>query len=225
MSQVPPNNLGQLPYWHPPLHSPSSYGDMILNQYPGFKNSPVYKNGVEVYNATPERLNTNYGRERFSEFYFPGDAGGPNEDNLANPGNKNKAVLEIYNQDFANNPQLRKELTTGELLHGMAKDPYYAQLRNQFAQNFSPDANYKNQYVYNQWKAPGETFDQTMNRTIIDSYLRAGILPHDANSEEWTSVYTPQQQQILGQIKQYLQTGKKELGQPAPPLDLGSQRF
>jgi hypothetical protein len=153
--------------------SPQSYGRSLLEKFPGFKNSPTFQNGYAVYDATPERQNTQYGQQRYSEWFDPKNKGG--SDQLNNPaGNVNYPVDEIYKKDYINNPGLKQELSVGEMLHGMHNDSYYSQLRNNFSNSFTPEAQRRNNFIYNNWKNPNENFSQTMNRTILDSYLRAG---------------------------------------------------
>lgn len=174
----------------------------VFKQFPGFKNSPAYQNGIQVIDSTPERQNTQYGQERVSEFYHPGEQGG--EDMLPNPGDPSKAVLEIYRKDELKDPNKKKALVIGEMLHGMRMDPKWNELRQEFNQNFSPDAQRKNAFVNKQWAEQGESPEQTMDRTTLDAYIRAGFMPKDKDSPEWTSMYSKQQSATLSKMMDYL---------------------
>lgn len=178
----------------------------VFKQFPGFKNSPTYANGLQVIDSTPERQNTQYGQERVSEFYAPGEEGGGEGQNgmLINPGDKNKAVLEIYRKDELKDPAKKKSLIIGEMLHGMHDDPNWQQMRQEFAQNFTPDAQRKNMHIHKQWGSEGETPEQTMDRTTLDAYIRAGFMPKDKDSPEWTSMYSKQQSATLSKMMDYL---------------------
>lgn len=180
----------------------------IFQQYPGFKNSPAFKNGLQLLDATPERQNTPYGRQVASSYYPPGEPGGGNQ--ALNPGDINKAVLEIYRKNERTNPTAKKELVIGEMLHGMKQDPNWQKLRKEFAQYFSPRAKAINAMMYNRDKSEGETPEQTMDRTHLDAYIRAGFMPKDKQSAEWTGGYTPQQSLIISKMAKYLKTGRAE---------------
>lgn len=208
-------DLSSLPAgWHAPMNTPLSYGQMMLDEYPGFKNSPAFKNGFEVYDATQQRQQTPYGQQRYSEWYFPGEKGGDKHDMLPNPGNSKRAVDEVYNPNVLANPAMKKELILGEMLHGAAQDPQYAQMRQQFAQSFTPQERQRQQknmtnphsdfYAY-----PGETQDQMLNRSGTDAYLRGYFMPH-LDDPGWTQSYSPAQQQLVQQMMQYLQTGQRQ---------------
>ncbi len=196
-----------------PVNTPWSYGQMMLDEYPGFKNSPAFKNGFEVRDATPERQQTEYGKSRYSEWYFPGEPGGKDEDMLPNPGNSKRAVLEIYNQKVLNDPDLKKELVLGEMLHGAKEDPYYASLRKQFADSFTPQEverqtkNMSNEesdfYAY-----PGESRKQMLERSGIDAYLRGYFMPN-VDDPGWVKAYSPKQKDIADKMMNYFKTGEQ----------------
>lgn len=200
------------PDWHPPMQSPWSYGQMMLDENPGFKNSPAFKNGFEVHDAPQHRQKTPYGQERYSEWYEPGEKGGTKHDMLPNPGNPKRAVDEIYRPDVLSNPDMKKELILGEMLHGAAQDPQYAQFRNQFAQSFTPQEQQRQLHGMTDKQSdfyayPGETQAQMMNRSGTDAYLRGSFMPH-LDDPRWAQSYSPAQQAIVQQMQQYLKTGQ-----------------
>ena len=186
----------------------SAEGEQILNEYPGMRKS--YPKGVQIIDASDARKAQapQWTNVRQSEFYHPGEKGG--QDMLPNPGDKKKAVLEIYNKDYQKAGPARKELVVGELLHGLKNDPKYKQLRTDFANNFSPAeklSQVKNMQNPNSdfySETPGETHGAMMERSGIDAYIRGSFMP--STGGEWTSAYTPKQAQIVDQIHQYLKT-------------------
>jgi hypothetical protein len=181
--------------------------NQVFQEFPGFKNSPAYQNGLQVIDATPNRKGNEFGSQRVSEFYQPGEQGG--QDMLSNPGDPSKAVLEIYRKDELKDPGKKKALVVGEMLHGMTADPKWNELRQEFAQNFTPDAQRRNNYIYGQDKEEGEKPEDVMNRSTLDAYIRAGFMPKDKDSPEWTSMYSPQQSATLSKMMDYLRGRKK----------------
>lgn len=185
--------------------------DQVMKEYPGFKNSPDFKNGVQVIDSTPDRQMTQYGQQRYSEYYAPGEKGGT--DQLNNPGDIKKAVLEIYNRDVIKNPEAKKELIMGELLHGAKQDPQYAKLRSEFAKHFTQDEvqaqirNMKNPHSDFYSETPGETPQQMMERSGIDAYIRGHFMK--SQGDEWTKGYSPKQKEIIQQLESYLKTGSR----------------
>ena len=195
------------------------YGLKAVQKYPGFKR--VYKQGVQVMDASPERIKSapQWTSNRVSEFYFPGEKGGM--DMLPNPTDGKKAAIEIYNKDYTSkNPAAKDELIVGELLHGMRQDPGYAKLRKQFSQNFTPEevklqkASMKNPKSDFYSEIPGETHQQMMERSGIDAYIRAHFMPNSPGSSEWKSAYSPKQRQIIQQIHTYLKTDPTQDSRP-----------
>lgn len=179
----------------------------VFSQFPGFKNSPQFQNGLQVIDAAPNRKGNEFGGQRVSEYYQPGEDGG--QDMLPNPGDKSRAVLEIYRKDELKDPAKKKALVIGEMLHGMRDDPQWQQMRQLFAQHFTPDAQRRNNFIYNNDKEEGEKPEDVMNRSTLDAYIRAGFMPKDKDSPEWTSMYSPQQSLILTQMMDYLRGRKK----------------
>lgn len=179
----------------------------VFQQFPGFKNSPAYQNGIQVIDATPDRKGNEYGQQRVSEFYHPGEQGG--QDMLPNPGDPNRAVLEVYRKDELKDPNKKKALVVGEMLHGMSMDPQWNEMRKEFANQFTPNAQRRNNFIYSQDKEEGEQPEDVMNRSTLDAYIRAGFMPKDKDSPEWTSMYSPEQAKTLAKMKTYLRTGKK----------------
>lgn len=180
----------------------------VFQQFPRFKNSPTYQNGLQVIDATPNRKGNEFGGQRVSEFYQPGEQGG--QDMLPNPGDPNRAVLEVYRKDELKDPNKKKALVVGEMLHGMHDDPHWQQMRQEFAQQFTPDAQRRNNFIYSQDKEGNEKPEEVMNRSTLDAYIRARFMPKDKDSPEWTSMYSPEQAKTLAKMKSYLRTGKKQ---------------
>jgi hypothetical protein len=200
-------------------------GSQVLTEYPGLKNSPAFKNGYQVISASdPNRLSSDYAKQRGGELYQPGEATTPQTakefDALVNPGDPNKTVLEVYDQKTAKDPNLLKQFAFGEAIHGAKQDPKFAALRQEFSDSFYPDlmADKKQRFATGKLGGdlapmPGgkETFEQMMNRSGTDAYIRAYFMKDVPNygSEEWLSQLSPKQFEVLNKMRDYLKTGKQ----------------
>jgi hypothetical protein len=199
---------------------PDDIGASVLAEYPGLRNSPEFKNGYQVRIADPNRVaekNQKYPK-RGAEYFARGEKGGI--DQLVNPGDPNKAVLEIYDTGGTSDPNKIKGMALGEAIHGAKQDPAFSKLRDEFYGAFSPDFVHKFQKLYTEGKlsggdmggSPGQSFGEMMDQSGTDAFIRAHFMKSDPNypSKEWLSKLNPRQQEILGRMESYLKTGKGE---------------
>lgn len=140
------------------------------------------------------------------EFYPPWESENPN------PG---KPTLELYDREMKG-PALESAVV-GDMLHylgavdpasGKAVDPNWRALRSQLIAARDPDSQKMDANAYKEDRAQGETrsFEDWMNESRADAYVRGYLTPDKAN--EWADVYSPQQKEILKRMKGYLTSGR-----------------
>ena len=141
------------------------------------------------------------------EYYPPWERDNPE------PG---KATVELYNQ--SGTPEQTENLITGDMMHylggvdprtGEVIDPTWFKLKQQIIQSRTSEqqriddrAYQRDAPLYNNNPPPQDEWMQ-MNRG--DAYIRGKLTP-DAQ-DNWRNMYTPDQQQILEQLRQYLTRG------------------
>lgn len=135
----------------------------------------------------------------------------PDENENPRPGN---ATIEVFNPELKGDDLERAVF--GDMLHHMPSvDPYYAKMRDALRDSLTPQQLKIDQETYDGEKREfGEDrpFDQWMNESRLDAYVRGKLTPGKAN--EWRDVYTPDQDKLLAQMLKYLSTPSKQTSAP-----------
>jgi hypothetical protein len=86
---------------------------------------------------------------------------------------------------------------------GTPVDPAWLQYKQQFLNAMTPEQQAINQRAYQQ-EGDQRSFDDWMQQSRVDAFLRGGLFP--SINPEWQrpGFYTPEQQQLLQQMNQYL---------------------
>jgi hypothetical protein len=146
----------------------------------------------------------------------------PWEGRNPNPG---KHTIEMYNADAT--PQQKSDLVAGDMLHyigavdpttGKAIDPGFRALKEQFIKSMTPRQLGMAQQRFADEKAAGSyapevTFDQYLDMSHADEYLMGALTPDQGDywrgrpGSHQKSVYSPEQDQILNQMRGYLAQG------------------
>ena len=114
----------------PPVHPVLK---QVLDENPGF--AKVYNaDNTSVVFATGDRARRG-AKERGGLEFWPSTEEGTEDYPHPAPG---KNVLEVYTDELKNKPEVLKNAIAGDLTHGMAQDPYWKNLRDEFMQSFTP---------------------------------------------------------------------------------------
>jgi hypothetical protein len=179
----------------------------VLDEYPGL--TKVHNPSITTAMfASPERLQaaiknaqtySTTGDPGFLE-YWPSDEEGP--EGFPHPTGGGKNVLEIY-KDELRDIEVLKPMIFGDLLHGMVKDPTFAKMRDEFANNFSPEA----KRLMETRKGQDDFYSPDSS---IDAFIRGAIVPYKGGNwiQQQPYLYTPKQLEILNRMKNYLRTGE-----------------
>lgn len=175
----------------------SSVLPQITSQYPRL--ADVLK-GASVQYGPPEA------RGGFLETYPPWEGHNPT------PGRPNITVF-----DRSLNPV--SDYIAADALHflggvdprtGQQIDPRWAALKQQFAGSMTPAQQEMNQRAFQMDKARDPTearsFDDWMQQSRIDAYLRGGLFPQINPEWQRPDIFSPNQQMLLQQMRQLLQT-------------------
>jgi hypothetical protein len=138
--------------------------------------------------------------ERQLEFYSPDEPDSPT------PG---RPTLEIFN------PNLRGEALEhaiyGDMLHHLPTvDRTWSAMRDKLRQSLTPDQQAMDRRAYERdQRTYGEDrpYDEWHNASRLDAYIRGRLSP-DAN-DDWRDVYTPDQHNLLNQMEDHLQLGRR----------------
>ena len=186
--------------------SPDSVLRSVLTEYPGFAKN-FNANNTSLVFANGERAQRGLKERGGLEFWSPNESGTPDYPSPA-PG---KNVLEIYSNDLKNNPTALKQAVYGDLMHGMASDPYWKGLRDQFMESFTPEEINRQQKGKTWWddvNGSKQRFGPT-----YDAYIRGWIANegegHQGQAESGNTMYSPRQLQVLQEMQNYLTTGKE----------------
>ena len=173
--------------------APDPYAQAVTEakqKYPRFANIPI-------------KLTTGSG-PGWSETYEPDDKENPH------PGNWTVQLR----SDEAKNGKVPHSSTVGfEMIHALqANDPQYQKMTDQFVKSMTPSQLSSAKQAYQRDKkvfGTTESFDKWLPRVQAQEYIRGGIftdvIPNWVGPKG-EGQYTPQQTQLLGQIKNYLQT-------------------
>lgn len=169
------------------------------------------KNTSVVF-ANPERSKYGLKNNGSLEYWSAGEKG---DDKFPSP-DPNKNVLEVYDDKLKNNPEALKQAIYGDLMHGMANDKHWNQLRTEFMSNFTPEERKRQQNRSTWWddvNGPKEKFGSP----TYDAYIR-GVIANDGDwkagqKDSGNTMYSPKQLQILQKMKDYIKTGKEDQGQ------------
>ena len=170
------------------------------------------KDNFDIVFADDKRreLNQKYGGGGGIEAWFPDDEG---VGEYKNP-NLGKYTIEIYDKELANNPNQAAGAVFRDALHFMAElDPKYQNLRKNFADNFLDTEKNFLQKKYKE-ENPKLSFDDWMNRRMIEGYIRGGFGEQSQYGELFNKTYrengisieaySPKQREVINQMKQYL---------------------
>lgn len=116
-------------------------------------------------------------------------------------------TIELFDKDLEG--QWLEDAVAGDSMHGLASyDPRFAQMRQQFRSLLTPEQVAFDRRKFDAEREPGDTFDNWMERSWLDAYIRGYLFP-DKN-DEWrkAGVYTPEQTQLLEQMRAHI-TGKR----------------
>jgi hypothetical protein len=162
------------------------------------KYPPLQRHPFSIINAAQDNP------EAYSEFYPAWEEENPQ------PG---QHTIEAYSK-LQNSPH-QEDLITGEMLHllggetpqGAPVDPEYQKMKQSFIGAFSPEQLAEEHQQHQdpnraQW-VQGRPFNQYMDQSRGDAYIRAGLFPK-ANPNWGPDSFNPQQQVILNNIKKYL---------------------
>lgn len=193
----------------PSSFAPDSILKNVFTKYPrlsGVNNPQTTK----VIFSTPERdsrLQEIGGSDRQLEYFPPNE---PGETRFPHPSPGN-TVLEIYDKKLKSNPDLLEKAILGDLLHGMKNDPQYGKMRDEFKNNFTPQA-----------LAMEKRNGNDLSDSRIDEYIR-GYVADDPNDEfvldykNGHPVYSKKQIELMDKMKAYV-SGKDN--QSNPEIDL-----
>lgn len=138
--------------------------------------------------------NSNDGRQL--EYYPPNEAMNPH---------KGRPSIEIFNKGLQGDA-LQNAIFGDMLHHQPTIDPQFAALKQQFQSSFNPQQTEINKARYQQAIQSGETgsFDDWMNRSQVDAYIRGYLAPDAADEWRKQGAYTPEQMKILDSMKALL---------------------
>lgn len=147
------------------------------------------------------------GDGRQLEYYPPWESENPM------PG---KATVELYNQ--SGSPAETQNLIAGDMLHYLGSvdptnnqpiDPTFQKLKQQLIQSRVPGQVANDQEAYNMelpyYGANPPSMEDYMQDNRGDAYIRGKLTPDAA--DEWKRMYTPDQNQILELLRQYITRG------------------
>ena len=149
--------------------------------------------GIEAAYGDPKR-NTGGG---YLEFYPPDEERNPR------PG---VPYIEMYDRSVRG-PDLVNMLFGDALHYVPVVDKDFASMREQFSATLTPRQREVDQRAYQRaMREYGESrkFDDWFNVSRLDAYIR-GYLAPDKNNE-WAGIYTPQQKEILEQMRARLRS-------------------
>lgn len=176
----------------------------VLRDNPGM--AKVFNLGnTQIMRATPERE-----RPYYLEFWVKGDSGTPS---LPPPTGGKTNVLELYKK-LGNDPATIKNAIYGDLLHGMATDPYYKSLRDQFIKAYTPQE-LKRIKEKQSWWDDANGGAPLASPAVTDAYIRGWLSPGEHASavqgqrQSGNTMYSAQQLLILKKMEQYIKTGRR----------------
>ena len=194
----------------------------LLKENPGL-GSVLNEDNTKIVIADKSRkeLNKRYGGGGGLETWFPDDTG---PEGFPNP-ELGKYIFEIYDDKITKDPEILKEAVRLDSLHAMKNDDKWNEMRSNFFSSFDPNVlNWeKNQRYPKLKKDDKETFEEYMDRTALDGYLRGGLnsisdkkLKQGVYLDEFAlnyrgldsegSLYTKEQRDIIDKMNQYLKT-------------------
>jgi hypothetical protein len=137
-----------------------------------------------------------------------------------NPG---KFTVEVYNKNAKG--QQRTDMIAGDMLHYLGAvdpstnqpvDPEWRRLKEKFISTLRPEQIERDKGIFENERnkmGPGVTFEQWMDVSRSDAYLR-GYLTPDPNGDKWR--YPPEQVEILKEMKAYLEGTGPAGGETVP---------
>jgi hypothetical protein len=178
----------------------------VLKKYPGMAKNFSAQNTLGVL-ASGDRAQR--GQEERGELEFwPSTEKGTADFPSPAPG---KNVLEVYDPRLETNPSDLQQAIYGDLMHGMASDPYWNKLRSEFMQSFTPQELSRQQQHNTWWEDVNKSKGPEGNPTY-DAYIRGWIANEgggkQGQEESKGTMYSPKQIQELQQMQDYLNTGK-----------------
>ena len=182
----------------------------LIKEYPGFQKVHNLNETQAVF-ASPERLKA--ATEASKEWsqtgpgyleYWPKDETGPK--GFPHPTGGGKNVLEIYDPSLRN-PEVLKPMIFGDLLHGMKDDSEFNKLREQFKENYTPEA----LELIKKRKGKGDFYSDD---STLDAFIRGGITQYRGGNwlQKNPSLYSPKQLETLDEIMNYLKGSSNKQG-------------
>ncbi len=200
----------------PPASSPESILNSILAAHKGFASvySPT-NTGIVIADPARRTLARKFNAGSGLEFWPASETGTTQFPRPANM--QGKSVLEIYSPELSKNTAQLRTAIYGDLMHGMVGNPHWKSLRDQFMSNFTPQELQRIKEHRTWWDDVNAAKINGSNVAfgpIYDAYIR-GWIADEGNSrqgqvESKNTMYSPKQVEILEEMKQYLETGKKK---------------
>lgn len=199
----------------------------VLQEYPGLQ-SVLNEDNAKVSLADKKRkdLNKRIGGGGGLETWFPDDEG---PEGFPHP-EIGKYVFEIYEDKIAKDPEILKEAVKLDALHAMKNDEEWNKMRGEFFSKFHPKVlEWEKNKIYPERRVnEEETFEDYMDRTALDGYLRGGLnsisdkklkdgvyvdqfaLNYRGLDKDNESFYTKEQKDIINKMNEYLKSKKKK---------------
>lgn len=166
--------------------SPDAELQQVLQQYPRLAGQP-WQVGYG-HTATPGQQ---------LEFYHPDEERNPK---------RGSPYIEIYNRGLQGNA-LKTAIFGDMLHHAPTFIPEFSNQRQQFQCSFTPEQADFNRRKYRELQNSGREarpFDQWMDKSGLDAYIRGYLAPDAADEWRKAGVYTPEQIKILEGMKRSL---------------------
>jgi hypothetical protein len=155
--------------------------ESVLAKYPGLTNVFNLDNSVvSMADEKRQALNQSHGGGGSIETWPPKETGAPGSGFYhPSPGKYN---FEFFNEDLYNDPTHSESTLYLDMIHGMKQDPEFKKLRDEFNSNWKPSEKEWTKEMFKKEGMEGETYDEYMDRTLIDGYLRGGL--NDMSDED-----------------------------------------
>jgi hypothetical protein len=138
--------------------------------------------------------------------YWPPDETGP--PGHPHPTGGGVTALEIFSDDLKKNPAALKNAIYGDLLHGLRNSPDYAEMRDEFMQNYTPQEEDRISKKQSWWSDANGTGNNP--NASHDAYIRGYLNDPSAIKGQEASggtMYSPEQIITLEKLRSYIKTG------------------
>lgn len=186
------------------IKEPNDVLSDVLKEYPRLQAIHGQGRTTAIF-ASPERAAIASKINPGGLEYWPKDEEGWSE--LPHPTNNKGNVLEVYDKSLRTDRKALNAALFGDLLHGMVNDKGWKALRDEFKQNYSPNA--KNLINERQGQDDFGTPD-----TTVDAFIRGGLVPYKGGN--WLTqnhtLYSPKQLEIMDRMRAYLKSSSGATG-------------